>query len=233
MIDTHAHLDQPQFDPDREAVLGRSGLAGVEAIVCVGTDLASSRAAVRLAETCPGVYAAVGIHPNSSAEAGPDDWAQVAALPEHPRVVAVGETGLDRYRDFAPLELQRGCFRRHLLLARDCDLPVVIHCRDAWEDMLPLLRDATVGGPVCGVLHAFSGDAAMAAKCLELGLFLSFAGNVTYRNQKFQPLRAAAAAIVSRTRTRFSRSRPKSIIPLNLSPPERDFNSNKSSCRRR
>jgi TatD DNase family protein len=225
MIDTHAHLDDPQFDADRDAVLQRSRLADVDTIVCVGTTLASSRAAVRLAETCPGgkrgqspfvrstlwavpangdcplfpsypdVYAAVGIHPNSSAKAGPDDWDQVAALLDHPRVVALGETGLDRYRDFAPLELQRDYFRRHLVLGRRRDLPLVIHCRDAWEDLLPLLREFAAGGAVCGVLHAFSGDAATLAECIALGLHVSFAGNVTYTNKKFQSLRAAAAAV--------------------------------------
>jgi TatD DNase family protein len=194
MIDTHAHLDDPQFDADREAVLQRSRLAGVDTIVCVGTTLASSRVAVHLAETCPGVYAAVGIHPNSSAEAGPDDWDQVAALLDHPRVVALGETGLDRYRDFAPLELQREYLRRHLVLGRQRDLPLVIHCRDAWEDLLPLLREFAAAAPVCGVLHAFSGDAATVAECIALGLHISFAGNVSYKNKKFQSLRAAAAA---------------------------------------
>jgi TatD DNase family protein len=194
MIDTHAHLDDPQFDADRDTVLGRARQAGVDTIICVGTTLASSRAAVRLAESCPGLYAAVGIHPNSAAEAGPDDWLQVAALLDHPRVVALGETGLDRYRDFAPLELQRDYFRRHLLLGRERDLPVVIHCRDAWEHLLPLVREFAAAGPLRGVLHAFSGDVATLAECIALGLYVSFAGNVSYTNKKFQTLRAAAVA---------------------------------------
>jgi TatD DNase family protein len=195
MIDSHAHLDDPQFDADRDAVLARAAAAGVEQIVCVGTTLESSRAAVRLAESYPQVYAAVGIHPNSCAEAAADDWEQIVSLAEHPRVVALGETGLDRHWDFAPLELQIDYFHRHLSLARERRLAVIIHCRDAAADLLGLLQSAAAAGPVHGVLHAFSGDAAMAAKCLELGLFLSFAGNATYRNQKFQPLRAAAALV--------------------------------------
>ncbi len=195
MIDSHAHLDDPQFDADRDAVIARAVAAGVETIVCVGTTLESSRAAVRLAERYGEVYAAVGIHPNSCAEAAADDWAGIVALADHPRVVAVGETGLDRYWDFAPLDLQIDYFRRHLRLGGQRKLPVIIHCRDAAADLIPLLESAAAAGPVHALLHAFSGDAAMAAKCLELGLSLSFAGNVTYRNKKFQPLRAAAAAV--------------------------------------
>ena len=195
MIDTHAHLDDPDFDADREAVIARARAAGVEAIVCVGTTLASSRAALRLAEMHADVYAAVGVHPNSCADAGLGDWEAIAAMAEHPRVVALGETGLDRHWDFAPLELQIEWFRRHLRLGRRTGLPVIVHCRDAAADLLPLLQEEAATGLPAVLMHAFSGDAAMAVKCLELGLFLSFAGNVTYANKKFQPLRAAAAAV--------------------------------------
>ena len=195
MIDTHAHLDDPQFDADRAAVIERGRQAGIEAVVCVGTTLASSRAAIRLAETYPEVFAAVGIHPNSCAEAQSGDWEQIVALLDRGRVVALGETGMDRYRDYTPLDVQRDWFDRHLRLGHQRDLPVIIHCRDAWDNVLPMLRDAAGRGPLRGILHAFSGDAAMAAECLALGLDISFAGNVTYTNKKFQALRAAAAAI--------------------------------------
>ncbi len=195
MIDSHAHLDDPQFDADRDAVIARCLAAGVESVVCVGTSLDSSRAAVRLAETHPAVYAAVGIHPNSCAEAAGGDWDQIVALADHPRVVALGETGLDRHWDFSPLELQIDYFRRHLRLGRNRKRPVIIHCRDAATELIPLLEADAVAGPVHAVLHAFSGETAMAAKCLELGLSISFAGNVTYTNKKFQPLRAAAVAV--------------------------------------
>ena len=126
----------------------------------------------------------MGIHPNSCAEAAADDWDGIVALADHPRVVALGETGLDRYWDFAPLDLQIDYFRRHLRLGRERNLPVIIHCRDAAADLIPLLETAAAAGPVHALLHAFSGDAAMAAKCLELGLSLSFAGNVTYSEQE-------------------------------------------------
>jgi TatD DNase family protein len=195
MIDTHAHLDDDQFDADRDAVIARAVAAGVEAIVCVGTTVQSSLAAIRIAETYPQAYAAVGIHPNSCAEAREGDWERIVDLLDHPRVVALGETGLDRYWDYAPIELQRDYFARHLQLGKDRDLPVIIHCRDAQADLMPMLHQAAVGQSLRAVLHAFSGDAAMAAECLGLGLFVSFAGNVTYTNKKFQTLRAAAATI--------------------------------------
>jgi TatD DNase family protein len=195
MIDTHAHLDDEQFHPDREAVMARAAAAGVEAMICVGTTVESSRAALRIAETYAQVYAAVGIHPNSCAEANAGDWERIVELLDHPRVVALGETGLDRYWDNAPIELQREYFARHLRLGQQRDLPVIIHCRDAQADLMPMLREMAGARPLRAVLHAFSGDAAMAAECLQLGLAISFAGNVTYTNKKFQTLRAVAATI--------------------------------------
>ena len=195
MIDTHCHLDDQQFEADRAAVVARAAGAGVERMISLGTTLASSRETVRLAETYATLFAAVGIHPNSCAEAATGDWDAIVGLLDHPRVVALGETGLDRYWDYAPIELQREFFDRHLRMAQARDLAVVIHCRDAWADMLSMLREAVSRGPLRGVLHAFSGDAAMAAECLELGLYVSFAGNVTYTNKKFQSLREAAAAV--------------------------------------
>ena len=194
-VDTHVHLDQEEFDADRDAVLARSRQAEVEAIVCVGVSADSSQATLRLAETREGVYAAVGIQPNYSAQADDDDWPRIVAMADHRRVVALGETGLDRYWDYAPFELQQDYFDRHLRLAAERGLPVVIHCRDAEAELLPMLRAAAARGPLQGVLHAFSGDAATAAACLELGLYVSFAGMVTYRNKKFQPLRAVAETI--------------------------------------
>ena len=193
--DTHAHLDQPEFDDDREAVVQRSRQAGVEAIVCVGISAASSRAAVSLTEEYSQLYAAVGIQPNYCGEAEPGDWDRVVAMADHPRLVAIGETGLDRYWDFTPPDVQQDYFDRHLELARQRGLPVVIHCRDAEADLMPMLRAAAVRGPLRGVLHSFSGDAAMARQCLDLGLFVSFSGMVTYTNKKFRPLREVAAAI--------------------------------------
>jgi TatD DNase family protein len=194
-LDTHAHLQDTDFDADRDAVIERARQAGVEAILCVGITLATSRQAVELAAAHENVFATVGIHPNSCGEAGPDDWAEILRLLDQPRVVGLGETGLDCYWDETPLELQREYFRRHLAAARQLDLPVIIHCRDAETEMMPELITAAAEGPLRGVMHAFSDTASTAAAYLELGLHISFAGNVTYTNRKFQSLRAAAVVI--------------------------------------
>jgi TatD DNase family protein len=195
LFDTHAHLDQEEFDADRTAVIDRARQAGVELILAVGIDLASSLKALRLAEDHAEIFAAVGIHANSAAQANPGDWDQIVKLADHPRVVAIGETGLDRYWDYTPLAVQQEYFDRHLILSQERNLPVVIHCRDAADDLMPMLRRAATRAPLKGILHAFSGDARMARECLDLGLHISFAGNVTYKNKKFQDIRLAAAAV--------------------------------------
>jgi TatD DNase family protein len=195
LFDTHAHLDQEEFDADRTAVIDRARQAGVELILAVGVDLVSSRKALRLAEEHAEIFAAAGIHPNSAAQADPEDWDQIVELADHPRVVAVGETGLDRYWDHTPMAVQQAYFERHLSLSQERNLPVVIHCRDAADELMPMLRRAAAQAPLKGILHAFSGDARMARECLDLGLHISFAGNVTYKNKKFQDLQLAAAAV--------------------------------------
>ncbi len=194
-FDTHAHLDLEEFDADRAAVIERAREAGVAQILNAGISLASSRAAVKLAEVYAEVFAAVGIHPNSAAEAGPNDWDRIVELADQARVAAIGETGLDRYRDFTPLSLQQEYFERHLGLAQERNLPIVIHCRDAAEDLMPMLRRAVARRALKGIMHAFSGDAQMARECVELGLYISFAGNVTFSNKKFEGLRAVALAV--------------------------------------
>ncbi len=195
LFDTHAHLDQEEFDADRTAVIDRARQAGVELILGVGIDLASSRKIVRLTEDHVEIFAAVGIHANSAAQARPEDWDQIVKLAGHPRVLAVGETGLDRYRDYTPFALQQEFFDRHLSLSQERNLPVVIHCRDAADDLMPMLRRAAARAPLKGIMHAFSGDARMVHDCVDLGLHISFAGNVTYKNKKFQDLRLAAQAV--------------------------------------
>ena len=194
-IDTHAHLDAEEFDSDREEVIARAGESGIEGMICPGITADSSEAVLRLADAHEGIFAAVGIQPNYCAEAAPEDWDRIVALADHRRVVAVGETGLDRHWDYAPPEVQQDYFDRHLRLAAECDLPVVIHCREAEIDLVPLLRTAAARGPINGVLHAFSGNRTMAEACLELGLHVSFAGAVTYKNEKFDSLRAAVRTI--------------------------------------
>ncbi len=180
--------------PIAAAVIARARAAGVETVLCPAVSADSSRAVLRLAEEFD-LPVAVGIHPNSTAEAAADDWRQVALMSTHPRVVALGETGLDRYWDLSPLVRQQEYLDRHLRLAQAHDLPVILHCRDAAAELMPMLREAAARGPLRGVLHAFSGDTGLAAECVALGLFISFAGNVTYTNRKFDSLRAAAQTV--------------------------------------
>jgi TatD DNase family protein len=194
-IDTHAHLDAEEFDRDRDEVIARAQRAGVEQIICPGITADSSRAAVRLAATYEAVWAAVGLQPNYCGQAAPGDWDRIVDLVSHARVVAIGETGLDRHWDFTPIAVQQDFFDRHLRLAQEHDLPVVIHCREAEADVLPMLREAIARGPLAGVMHALGGEPSFAEECLEMGLYVSFAGAVTYKNKKFEPLRAAAVAI--------------------------------------
>lgn len=183
LIDTHAHLDDDRFAEDRPAVVERARAAGVVQVITVATTAATSRVSVDLAATFPTVWATVGIQPNHVAEAAPGDWDEVVRLAAAPRVVALGETGLDRYWDYAPFPLQEDYFARHLELSRRTGLPVVIHCRDAEADVVRMLRDDfDRHGPVRGVMHSFTGSAEAARACLAMGLFLSFAGMVTYKN---------------------------------------------------
>ncbi len=193
LFDTHTHLDDEQFDADRDGVIDRAAKAGVKSILAVGISAATSHACIRLATQHANVHAAVGIQPNCCAEAGPDDWDRIVRLSHDEHVVALGETGLDRHWDYTPFDMQQDFFDRHLRLARERDLPVVIHTRDCASDTLEMLRAAADRGPLRGVMHAFSADAAVASECVDLGLYISFAGMVTYK--KSQELRRVAAAV--------------------------------------
>ncbi len=193
LIDTHAHLDQEEFDADRDAVIARAHAAGVEAIVAIGVTGPSSEAVVALAAAHPGIYAAVGIQPNYTAQVAADDWDRVLALVDQPKVVAIGETGLDRHWDYAPLDVQQDYFDRHLRLAQHRNLPFVVHTRESDADVLAMLREALQRGPLRGIMHSFTGTAETAAECVALGLHVSFAGMVTFK--KSDVLRAVAASI--------------------------------------
>ncbi len=193
-IDTHAHLDDERFRDDLPVVLERAERAGVSAVLAIATTASSSAACVDLAARHELLWATVGIQPNHVAEAEPGAWEQVLALAGRPRVVAIGETGLDRSWDRAPFPLQEDYFARHLDLARRHALPVVIHCREAEADVLRMLREAfDYHGPVRGVMHSFTGDLATAEACVAMGLSISFAGMVTYKNA--QPLRDVAVRV--------------------------------------
>jgi TatD DNase family protein len=182
LIDTHSHLFDERFGKDLPAVLQRASAAGLERVVCLGIDRESSLATVEIANKYPLVVAAVGIQPNHVAEAKPGDWEEIVRLAEsEPRVVAIGETGLDRYWDRSPFALQEQYFAKHIELARRLGKPFVIHCREAEADVVKVLRaEFSKHGSVRAVMHSYSGDLATAKACLEMGLYISFAGMVTY-----------------------------------------------------
>jgi TatD DNase family protein len=194
LVDTHAHLDDPRFQSDLPAVLDRARQAGVTPIVTIATTAPSSAACVALAAAHAELFASVGIQPNHVAEAAPDAWDQVVRLVASPKVVALGETGLDRHWDYTPFAQQEDYFARHLELARMHNLAVIIHCREAEADTVRMLRqDFDRHGPIRAVMHSYTGDAATAEACLAMGLFVSFAGMLTYKNA--QALRGVAASV--------------------------------------
>jgi TatD DNase family protein len=195
LIDTHAHLDDQQFGNRHDEVVRCALEAGVVKIICVGTSAPSSARVIQLAERYPTIVAAVGIQPNCCAEAASDAWDRVIELASSPDVVALGETGLDRYWDDTPLTVQQDYFDRHLMLSQSRQLPLIIHMRDCEQEMLAMLREARQRGPIRGVMHSFTGSATTADECLELGLHISFAGMVTF--PKSQKLRDVAAGIAA------------------------------------
>ncbi|MCX6966712.1 MAG: TatD family hydrolase [Verrucomicrobia bacterium] len=187
LIDTHAHLDFPEFEGELDAVLDRAAQAGVTRVVTIGTSVESSRRAVAIAQAHPAVYAAIGIHPGSATEAGPDALAALRELAQSPRVIAIGETGLDYYRlpgtggDEAIKAAQAAVFQLQLDLAVECGLNVVIHQRgDCLQDTLALL--APYQGKFRAVFHCFGGSPETAAALLALGHLVSFTGIVTFKN---------------------------------------------------
>jgi TatD DNase family protein len=186
LFDTHAHLHFPEYADDRAAVLARARAAGVRGLVTIGTDLATSRAAIALAAEEPDVWASVGMHPHDAARADDNVLADLERLARGPRVVAVGEIGLDFFRNLSPRDVQLDVFRRQLELARQVVRPVLIHCRDAHAETLAILTEARVG-ELGGIMHCFSGDVAVARRCLDLGLHISLAGSVTYKNARALP----------------------------------------------
>ena len=206
LFDTHAHLDDEQLIGDLDDVVARATAAGLVGIMAVATSADSAERCVQIANRFEIVQATVGIQPNYVAEAGERDWQRIVALADSPQVKAIGETGLDHYWDFAPIEIQREYFVRHVQLARRLQLPLVIHMRDpklldpqqadqqpCGHEILRYLREHTGSKPIQGIMHSFSGNAALAQECLAMGLHISFAGMVTYK--KSHALREVAATI--------------------------------------
>lgn len=180
-IDSHAHLDDRKFDRDRHEMLMLAREQGVTAIINVGYDIFSSRRSVALAEEYDFIYAAVGIHPHDAKDADDNILAELKKLAAHPKVVAIGEMGLDYYRDLSPRDIQQVIFRRQIGLAKETRLPIIVHDRDAHEDVIKILKEEEAGDGG-GVLHCFSGSWEMAVECIKMGFYISIAGPVTFHN---------------------------------------------------
>lgn len=183
LIDTHAHLTDRKYNTDRSEVIRRAEAAGVCRIINIGYDLDSSRAVVEMLPTWPGFLAAVGVHPHDATIYSPEVEEELRRLAGHAGVVAIGEIGLDYYRDLSPRDVQQAVFRRQIGLAREVGLPVIVHERDACADTLRLLEEERAGD-VGGVMHCFSGSWETAKICLDMGFYLSFAGPVTFGNAR-------------------------------------------------
>lgn len=181
-IDSHAHIQLHQFDRDRQAVLTRAREADVSAILVIGFDLETSRSAVALAAQHTDIYATVGIHPHDAKTCTPDTLKTLRQLATHPKVIALGEMGLDYYRNLSPPAVQKKVFEDQLDLAEETALPIVIHNRDAYMDILPILEARQ--GNLQGVLHCFTGDTEMMHRSLDIGFHIGIGGIVTYPNAK-------------------------------------------------
>jgi len=178
LIDTHAHLQMKDYNNDRDEVIARAAAEGVDCIINASFDLPSSQQAVKLAEEYENLYAAVGVHPHDAKSLDDNTLEALRELSKHPKVVAIGEIGLDFYRDLSPRSVQKSAFEKQLRLAEDVGLPVIIHDREAHEDTLKILRQHS--DQVRGVMHCFSGDTDFADECIDIGLYISFTGPVTY-----------------------------------------------------
>ncbi len=181
LIDTHCHLDFPEFDTDRELVVERAGEAGVKTIINVASSLKASRQAVSLAERFPGVFASIGIHPHDAQACDEAAFQAVRALARAKKVVAIGEVGLDFYRNLSPQRDQEQVFERFIALAHEAKLPLIIHTRMSHERAFDMLKSNKAGERGGVVVHCFSGDTAFLTRCLDAGFFVSFTCNVTYK----------------------------------------------------
>ncbi|QMV42215.1 TatD family hydrolase [Cohnella cholangitidis] len=184
LIDTHAHLDSPKFDNDREEVISRALEAGIDTIVNIGFNRETIPTTMALAEKYPFIYAAVGWHPTDAIDMRlEEDLAWIERLCNHPKVVAIGEIGLDYYWDTSPKDIQHTVFREQIRLARRLNKPIVIHNRDAHEDIVKILKEEKAE-EVGGIMHCFSGSPETAKKCLDMNFYISFGGPVTFKNAR-------------------------------------------------
>jgi len=195
LIDSHCHLDAEQFNEDREAVIDRAFAAGLEHMMAIGTgdgppDL---EAGIRLADKYAPIYCTVGVHPHDAAKADGNTMKELETLLKHPKVLAIGEMGLDYHYDFSPREKQREVFIDQLAIARSAGKPIVIHTREAWEDTFRILDQHWAGSECGGIMHCFSGGPEEAQRSLALGFHISFAGVVTF--PKATAVQAAAREV--------------------------------------
>ena len=179
LVDSHAHIQLENYDTDRDSVLTRAQKAGVHAILVIGFDLQTSRDAIALTEAYEGLYATVGVHPHDAKDFGEKTLEIFRELASHSKVVALGEMGLDYYRNLSPSTLQKSAFERQLDLSEELNLPVVIHNREAYHDILPILKARN--GRIRGVMHCFSGDVDIMRQTVDLGFYIGIGGPVTYR----------------------------------------------------
>jgi TatD DNase family protein len=195
LIDSHAHIDFPQFAEDRDAMLERARAAGVTALLAIGTGPGPEKldSALSFAEQHDWIYATVGIHPHEAEKVRPPHLDQLATLAKHPRVIAWGEIGLDYFYDHSPRHVQQRVFREQITLARNAKLPIIIHCRDAWSDCRNVIEEDWRSSGLGGILHCFSSTLEDAKRGVEMGFLISFAGNLTY--PKAQNLRDIAKAL--------------------------------------
>ncbi len=193
LVDSHAHLDMAEFAEDRDAMLERAREAGVRAILAIAVNPDALAASLPFAEGHDWIYAAAGVHPHEAQLATQARYDELSRLAQHPRFLAWGEIGLDYHYEEPPRDVQQRVFIEQLELARAAGLPVVLHCRDAWEDCLAMLEQHWRGAGLGGIFHCFTGTVEQARRGLDMGFLISFAGNVTY--PKAQNLREAAASV--------------------------------------
>ncbi len=225
LVDTHAHLDFPDFDFDRKEIIQKAAEAGVKYIINVSSDLRGCLASLELTKDYKNIFASIGIHPHSAAEIGEEDFQRIPGLLKNEKVVAVGEVGLDYYRNLSPPDRQKELFSRFIGLSLETRLPLIIHSRDAEIDTIDILKSRATGAAIKGVIHCFSGSRDFCQKCLDLGLSISFTCNITYKKSeglrelvKFVPsdrlLLETDCPYLSPEGQRGRRNQPSNVRPL-------------------
>jgi TatD DNase family protein len=181
LVDSHCHLEFPEFAPEQEAVISRARAAGIGHMLTISTRVSRFAEIVQIAEAHDDISCSLGTHPHSAEEEGDITTAKLVEIGQHPKVVGIGETGLDYYYDNSPRELQQEAFRRHIRAALELDIPVIVHTRDAEADTMRILQEEGAGANLSGVLHCFSSSRSLAEQALEFGFHISFSGIVTFK----------------------------------------------------